>query len=160
MDNAIRRSPQVGRRVLNIAVSSLALAAYAALGVTAAQAQCAASGGANSATDASTSQALELIRDRRMQVAQSCPAGSAPSAGGACVPFSTTSASTPNVATLPASQTKRAPRPAAAPGGGPGPGAPYGSLKDEPVESMPLKPLYAIWAEGYGDYDRRTSVSP
>jgi Autotransporter beta-domain len=33
-------------------------------------------------------------------------------------------------------------------------------MKDGPVESMPLRPLYGIWAEGYGDYDRRTNVSP
>ena len=70
MLTAIRRSPQ-GMRALHTTVSCLAFAAYSVSGIMSAQAQCAASGALGSAGDASTSQALEVVRDRRMQVAQS-----------------------------------------------------------------------------------------
>src|SRR5690349_5867259 len=158
MVHATRPASQTGRRVVHLSVSTMAFAAYSIAGIVNAQAQCAGSGGANSATDASTAQTLELIRDRRMQVAQSCPAGTAPSAGGACVAISSTptAATAPNApASSPAAQTKK-PRPVVVSGGAPG--GSYGSLKDDPV--VPLRTVYGTWAEGYGDYDRRDNVSP
>jgi hypothetical protein len=165
MAHATRPASQHGRRVAHAVVSTLALATYSVAGIVSAQAQCAGSGGSNAATDASTAQTLELIRDRRMQVAQSCPAGTAPSASGACVAISSTqsAATAPNApGSSPAAQTKKPPRPVVASGAAPGgsgvaPGG-YGSLKDDPV--VPLRTVYGTWAEGYGDYDRRDNVSP
>jgi outer membrane autotransporter protein len=158
MLNAIRRSPQ-GMRALHITVSCLAFAAYSVSGTASAQAQCTASGALGSAGDASTSQALEVVRDRRMQVAQSCPAGTAPGANGMCMPVAgsatVTSASAPN-AQPPGQPKAKAPGAAAAPAPG---GAPYGGLKDDLV-APPLRPLYGVWAEGYGDHERRTNVAP
>src|SRR5205085_7456534 len=131
MHNAIRRSPRAGMRALHVTVSCVALATYSVSGITSAQAACVASAAAASQTDASTSQALEAVRDRRMQVAQSCPAGSTPGANGMCVPVAgsatVTSASTPN-AQPPGQPAAKKARAAAAPA----PGAPYGSLKDGP----------------------------
>lgn len=145
-------------RALHVTVSCVALATYLVSGITSAQAACVASAAAASQTDASTSQALEAVRDRRMQVAQSCPAGSAPGANGMCVPVAgsatVTSASTPNAQPPGQPQAKKAGAAAAAPA----PGAPYGSLKDGPA-AAPLKPLYGIWAEGYGDYDEHRGPS-
>jgi hypothetical protein len=159
MLTAIRRSPQ-GMRALHTTVSCLAFAAYSVSGIMSAQAQCAASGALGSAGDASTSQALEVVRDRRMQVAQSCPAGSTPGPGGMCTPVAgsatVTSASAPNAQPPGQPKAKQAPGAAAAPAPG---GAPYGGLKDGLV-APPLRTLYGVWAEGYGDHERRTNVSP
>jgi hypothetical protein len=159
MLTAIRRSPQ-GMRALHTTVSCLAFAAYSVSGIMSAQAQCAASGALGSAGDASTSQALEVVRDRRMQVAQSCPAGSTPGPGGMCTPVAgsatVTSASAPNAQPPGQPKAKQAPGAAAAPAPG---GAPYGGLKDG-LGAPPLRPLYGVWAEGYGDHERRTNVAP
>ena len=70
-----------------------------------------------------------------------------PVAGSATV----TSASTPNAQPPGQPQAKKAPAAAAS-------GAPYGSLKDGPA-APPLRPLYGIWAEGYGDYDEHRGPS-
>ncbi len=157
MLNAIQRSPQ-GMRALHIAVSCLAFAAYSVSGIVSAHAQCAASGALGSAGDASASQALEVVRDRRMQVAQSCPAGTAPGANGMCMPVAgsatVTSASAPNAQPPGQPKAKKAPGVAAAPA----PGGAYGGLKDD--VAPPLRPLYGVWAEGYGDHERRTNIAP
>jgi hypothetical protein len=157
MITAIRRSPQ-GMRALHTTVSCLAFAAYSVSGIMSAQAQCAASGALGSAGDASTSQALEVVRDRRMQVAQSCPAGSTPGPGGMCTPVAgsatVTSASAPNAQPPGQPKAKKAPGVVA----GPAPGGAYGGLKDD--VAPPLRPLYGVWAEGYGDHERRTNVAP
>jgi hypothetical protein len=130
MLNAIQRWPQ-GMRALHITVSCLAFATYSVSGISSAQAQCAASGALGSAGDASASQALEVVRDRRMQVAQSCPAGTAPGANGMCMPVAgsatVTSASAPNAQPPGQPKAKKAPGVAAAPA----PGGAYGGLKDD-----------------------------
>ena len=134
MLNAIQRSPQ-GMRALHITVSCLAFAAYSVSGIVSAHAQCAASGALGSAGDASASQALEVVRDRRMQVAQSCPAGSTPGPDGMCTPVAgsaaVTSASTPNAQPPGQPKAKKAPGVVAAPapGGGPYGGRRTGSLR-------------------------------
>ncbi len=141
--------------------AALAFTACAVLAPTGVRAQGCGAAGAVGATDTSTSQTLELIRDRRLQVAQSCPAGTTPSASGMCVPMSTgtntpTSAQQPTVAQpQPKAAAKRAP--SAAPGSSPAPM--YGSLKDDPGEP-PIMRSYGVWAEGYGDYERRTDTTP
>jgi len=158
MENAIGRARQSRLRV---AGAYLASATYATLAAGSAQAACVVAGLSGSPSDASTSQALELIRDRRMQVAQSCPAGTVPSAAG-CVPASPAAAAPPPApAAAPAAPArKRAPRPAAAPAPAAAPGPYYGSIKDDVVEPVRIRPIYGIWAEGYGDHDRRNDVGP
>ena len=86
MGNTFLLTARVHRLIARFAVGCLALAMYAGMCATIAQAQCMVAGLTGSA-DASTTQALETIRDRRMQVAQSCPPGTMPSAGGMCVPI-------------------------------------------------------------------------
>jgi hypothetical protein len=116
-------------------------------------------------SDMSTSQVMETIRDRRLQVAQSCPAGTMPSASGMCVP--TGGAVTPTASQAqPKAAPKAAPKQAAP--ASPAPAAPaqttpspggtyggYGSLKDDFVARGPR---YGVWAEGYGDYEQRRDV--
>jgi len=135
---------------------------YAGMCATIAHAQCTVAGLTGSA-DASTTQALETIRDRRMQVAQSCPAGTMPSASGMCVPIAgaqapTSAQAAPKAApkATPEAAPKAAPKaaPQQAP---PAPSATYGGLKDHVVEPPRVR-SYGIWAEGYGDYERRSDV--
>src|SRR5262249_23831987 len=60
-------------------------------------------------SDVSTAQTLEAIRDRRLQVAQSCPVGTMPSASGMCVPTGGTT--TPTAAQgAPKAAAKAAPK--------------------------------------------------
>jgi outer membrane autotransporter protein len=150
------------RRVMPaFAIAAVVFATCGILTPTDARAQGCGLGGAVSAADTSTSQTLELIRDRRIQVAQSCPAGTAPSASGMCVPTAT-GTNTPTSAQQPAvaqPQPKAAPK--RAPGAAPStsPTSVYGSLKDDPGQP-PIMRRYGVWAEGYGDYERRTDVTP
>ena len=138
----------------------LALIAIIGLSTAAAYAQCSVAGLMGS-SDASTTQALESIRDRRMQVAQTCPPGTMASAGGMCVPMAgavtPTSAQAPP-ATGPTAKPKAAKKAAAPkPVSAPPPGVAYGGLKDDFAEAPRVR-TYGIWAEGYGDYERRSDV--
>jgi hypothetical protein len=88
MTNSISQSSGRGRCISSV-TGFLAFTLVAVSGVTGAMAQgCNLSGAVGSQTDVSTTQALELIRDRRMQIAWACPAGSAPSADGTCMAVS------------------------------------------------------------------------
>ena len=173
MGNTFHLAARVHRLIAHVAVGCLALAMYAGMCATIAQAQCVVAGLTGSA-DASTTQALETIRDRRMQVAQSCPPGTMPSAGGMCVPMAGAMAPTsaqaapkaaaPKAAAPKAGAPKAAPEaaPKAAPKAAPqqappAPSATYGGLKDDVVEPPRVR-SYGIWAEGYGDYERRDDV--
>ena len=139
----------------------LALIAIAAMSATAAYAQCNVAGLVGS-SDASTTQSLESIRDRRMQVAQTCPPGMMASAGGMCVPMA--GAVTPTSAQAapaagPAAKPKAAKKAAAPkPVSAPPSGVAYGGLKDDFAEAPRVR-TYGIWAEGYGDYERRNDVN-
>ena len=138
----------------------LAFIAIMGLSTTAAYAQCNVASLVGS-SDASTTQALESIRDRRMQVAQTCPPGTMASAGGMCVPMA--GAVTPTSAQAapaagPAAKPKAAKKAAAPkPVSAPPPGVAYGGLKDDFAEAPRVR-TYGIWAEGYGDYERRSDV--
>ena len=162
MANAHRLATNARVGMMRIAFVGIAIGSYALLASTGAIAQGCGLAGATGSMDTSTSQSLELIRDRRMQVAQSCPAGTMPSATGMCVPM-TAGAATPTAAQPPPAAQPRAkgaprkgPSPQAAPAA---PSVPYGSLKDDFAEPPRVR-HYGIWAEGYGDYERRTDVSP
>ena len=155
------QTSRAGKRTTRIMGTWVAHLALAALASGSAQAACVVAGLQGSSTDLSTSQALELIRDRRMQVAVSCPAGSMPSAAGGCVPVSPAAAqpaATPQAAPAQrrAAPRQAAPRPASSPyyGGGGG-----GGLKDYGMDEPPRRVAYGVWAEGLADYDRRSDVS-
>jgi hypothetical protein len=92
-----------------------------------------------------------------MQIVWACPTGSAPSADGTCVAVSSSATATSDAPRSAQAQPKRAPRPTAA---APIPDASYGSLKDGQVEPLSLQSPYGTWAEGYGDYARRTNLFP
>jgi hypothetical protein len=158
---------RIGRFISNITVGCVALATVSALGTSSVYAQCAASGSTQSAsaTDASTSQALELMRDRRIQVAEGCPSGSYLAASGMCIPLTQASGAAvgpagglPAAGQPPAAAPKAAPkaaqtkRPPGAPAGGPG--AYAGGYGDA---APPVR--YGMWAEGYGDRERREDIS-
>jgi hypothetical protein len=156
MQGQIRQSSRAGKRATRIMGTWVVHAALAVAASGAAHAQCAVAGLQTASTDLSTSQALELIRDRRMQVAVSCPAGSMPSAAGGCVPVSP-AATQPAAAPQAAPAQRRVARPAAPrpmSGGGGG----YGGLKDYGMED-PRVVSYGVWAEGFGDRERRNDVS-
>src|SRR5262245_38207735 len=150
-------------QIIRVAAVSLALTLCVGLAATQALAQC--NAGLVGPSDVSTAQTLEAIRDRRLQVAQSCPAGTMPSASGMCVPTGGTT--TPTAAQgAPKAAAKGAPKQAAP--ASPAPAAPsqaktspggtyggYGSLKDDYVAPPPR---YGVWAEGYGDYEQRSDV--
>ena len=160
MGNTLPLATQARRQIAHLAAGCLALAVYAGICTTVARAQCTVAGLTNS-SDASTTQSLEAIRDRRMQVAQSCPAGTMASATGMCVPMAGAMAPTGAQAApkaAPKAAAKAAPKAAPQPSfAAPAPGGRYASLKDDYVEP-PRARLYGVWAEGYGDYERRNDV--
>jgi outer membrane autotransporter protein len=159
MANTLRLAAQARRQIAHIAAGCLTLAMCAGI-ATVARAQCTVAGLTNSA-DASTTQALETIRDRRMQVAQSCPAGTMASATGMCVPMAGAMAPTGAQAApkaAPKAAAKAAPKAAPQPSfAAPAPAGRYASLKDDYVEPSRAR-SYGVWAEGYGDYERRSDV--
>ena len=160
MGNTLHLATRARRQIAHVAAGCLALAMYAGMCATIAHAQCTVAGLTGSA-DASTTQALETIRDRRMQVAQSCPAGTTPSASGMCVPMAgamapTSAQAAPGAAPKAAAKAARKAAPQQAP---PAPSATYRGLKDDVVEPRGVR-SYGIWAEGYADYERRDDVRP
>jgi outer membrane autotransporter protein len=84
------------------------------------------------------------------------------SAGGMCVPMAgavtpTSAQAAPAVgptAAPKAAKKAAAPKPASAPP----PGVAYGGLKDDYAEAPRVR-THGIWAEGYGEYERRNDVS-
>src|SRR5262245_10205174 len=140
------------------------------------------------ATEASTDQALELIRKRREEASGACPAGFTRS-GGNCVPTGSAPVASAAPATAPAPQatvttttttgpapataTPRPKRPAApqqasaAPQQAPAApsaaaGYPMGSLKDG-VYDVPMDGTIrarGMWLEGYVDYEKHENLNP
>jgi hypothetical protein len=174
MRHALKRPVAAGAITLVVASSWTSSAALAGCTATALSASAGVFGPPSiSATESSTAQALELIRQRRMQVAEACPTGFT-RAGGICQPVAQVAAADtlPAAAAAPAPsatapsagggaaagpRTKAAPRPRAA-AAAPAPRvADYGgSLKD--AIAPPPGRLLGTWIEGFADWERHDDV--
>lgn len=132
-----------------------------------------------SATESSTAQALELIRQRRLASADACPTGFT-RAGGICQPIAQTAAADaapaasapPAASTAPAASSsaapgaKAAPRqrvasasPAAAPVSRSSSAGSYGgSIKDSDFAPPPATRMTGSWIEGFADWERHDDV--
>lgn len=132
------------------------------------------------ATESSTAQALELIRQRRMQVAEACPTGFTRS-GGVCqpLPAAASSAAAPAAAApsaLPSPSAGSPPSPSASVPGASAVSRPKaastprvaaaapapsygGSLKDSGFDPGPSR-LVGTWVEGFADWERHDDVRP
>jgi hypothetical protein len=108
-----------------------------------------ASEGLNDIVQASTTTSLAAVRERRLQEAEQCPEGFERSAGE-CRRITRPQA--PAARPITVTRTRPA-APAAAP-------RPEGYVKAPPIPYVAPGPTYAIWTQGFVDYERRSNLSP
>jgi hypothetical protein len=102
----------------------------------------------NDIVQASTSSSIAAVRERRIQEAEQCPEGFE-RLGGECRRVGSRPATAAPARPI---SVQRA-RPAAAP-------RPEGFVKAAPVPYIAPGPAFAIWTQGFGDYEKRTNLSP
>jgi len=108
-----------------------------------------ASEGLNDIVQASTTSSLAAVRERRLQEAQQCPEGF-DRVAGECRRITRPEA--PAARPITVTRTRPA-APAAAP-------RPEGYVKAPPVPYVAPGPTFAIWSQGFVDYERRSNLSP
>jgi hypothetical protein len=108
-----------------------------------------ASEGLNDIVQASTTTSLSAVRERRLQEAEQCPEGFE-RAAGECRRI--TQPQAPAARPITVTRTRPA-APAAAP-------RPEGYVKAPPVPYVAPGPTFAIWSQGFVDYERRSNLSP